>query len=387
MKLLLPFFAIIFFSVAFGQSPKKLNKQLRAQLALDRHKQDSAYSVFQKDETYLNNLRSDIYQKVRGPLADAESRARKSVNAFQRTWTNLKTLGIDPQTLVSDSALLKYPYKSSRDVLKPLKAAWDNFLSFDFEKRDGSDLGQYKVKEQNERLHELISSYQDAFSSSQHQIREQREYITRLEEFKLSLDPLIALYEDLIKRADKAYQILAAKSDELKANYRLKGPKGFPEAYRRVFPDVHDVRLKLQDLEIKEMGSQWTDNVAGMMDPEPKSEPYLVSNQEPVIYEVVEEPASFPGGLDSLKKYLKQHIYYPEIAKDLGIFGKVFLRFVVSDKGEISDVKIQRGVPDCPECDQEAIRVIKAMPNWIPAKNNGKAVHSYFNLPILFKMN
>ena len=399
MKLLLPFFAIIFFSVAFGQSPKKLNKLLRAQLVLDKHKQDSAYSVFLEDRAYLEELRSEIHQKVRDPLADAEREAEKAVYAFEKTSGVLNTLGVDPKTLVSDTVLPKYPYTRSRDIIKPLGEAWDRFPNFDLEKRGGSDLDQYKVKEQNERFSELISSYQDKFKDNQLIYQEQREYITRLEEFKPGIDRLIVLYKDLTVRADKAREVLKGKVNELEANYKLKGPKGFPEAYRRIFPDVHPIPpvkiIDTKSVELKPPGfNLGDDNVAGdgVGIPEgPKAEPGKDSDriavQERIIYQYVDEPASFPGGMQDLFKYLSEHIVYPSEAEEEGIGGKVFLRFVVSDKGEISNVKIQKGVPDCPECDREAIRVIKGMPNWIPGKMDGKPVNSYFNLPIVFKLN
>jgi protein TonB len=75
---------------------------------------------------------------------------------------------------------------------------------------------------------------------------------------------------------------------------------------------------------------------------------------------------------------------YPEMALDAGIGGRVFLRFVVSETGNISNVKVQRGIPDCKECDEEAVRVVRSMPAWKPGKNNGKAVNQWYNLPIRF---
>lgn len=98
----------------------------------------------------------------------------------------------------------------------------------------------------------------------------------------------------------------------------------------------------------------------------------------------VDEPAQFPGGYDALRAYLGKNIRYPSLPYELGIQGKCYIRFVVSKKGDISDVTIMRGVPDCNECDQEAVRVVKGMPDWKPGKSNGKIVNSYFNLPVNF---
>lgn len=107
---------------------------------------------------------------------------------------------------------------------------------------------------------------------------------------------------------------------------------------------------------------------------------------EPVIYDVVDEPADFPGGSEALKKYIADNLKYPEVAKKNGLQGKCYLQFIVSMDGYVSNVKLKKGVPDCPECDAEAIRLVKRMPKWIPGKVNGKNVHSTFSLPIFFKL-
>lgn len=106
-----------------------------------------------------------------------------------------------------------------------------------------------------------------------------------------------------------------------------------------------------------------------------------VVEKDPVIYG--EEP-EFPGGRKALLAYLKKAIVYPEKAAAAGIGGKVYLKFIVTDEGEIRDVKVSRGIPECPECDAEAVRVVKAMPLWIPYAIKGEPVHSYMSLPIRF---
>lgn len=107
---------------------------------------------------------------------------------------------------------------------------------------------------------------------------------------------------------------------------------------------------------------------------------------EEEIFTVVDEPADFPGGMTALKSYLQEAIVYPESAKKAKIEGNTYLKFVVSKHGNISNVSVQRGVPDCPECDQEAMRVVKSMPKWTSAKIGGKAVHSWYNLPVKFEL-
>lgn len=113
---------------------------------------------------------------------------------------------------------------------------------------------------------------------------------------------------------------------------------------------------------------------------------YIPQKIHEEIYTIVDEPAEFPGGIGAMKQYIKDNLVYPLTAKENSIQGKCYLRFVVNGDGSISDVKVARGVADCPECDKEAIRVIKSMPNWKPGTSNGVIVKSYYTLPIAFVM-
>ncbi|WP_341899855.1 energy transducer TonB [Fluviicola taffensis] len=119
---------------------------------------------------------------------------------------------------------------------------------------------------------------------------------------------------------------------------------------------------------------------------EPKSETPTIEPQQEPIYAFVEEPAEFPTGATGFFSYVKENLRYPENARKSKIEGKCFLQFVVQKDGSISDVKVKKGVPDCPECDAEAIRLLKSMPNWKPGVNNGEKVNSLFSIPVTFKL-
>jgi protein TonB len=97
---------------------------------------------------------------------------------------------------------------------------------------------------------------------------------------------------------------------------------------------------------------------------------------------MVNTQPQFPGGDDAKAKFLTDNLKYPEEAKKLGIQGKVFVTFTVKVDGSINDVKVQRGIGG--GCDEEAVRVIKKMPNWSPAILNGKAVSYQMTFPIKF---
>ena len=101
------------------------------------------------------------------------------------------------------------------------------------------------------------------------------------------------------------------------------------------------------------------------------------------LYSVDEMPV-FVGGDKALFEYLGNNIKYPKIEIQRGVEGRVYVEFVVGKKGEITDVKVLRGVSEA--LDAEAIRVVKAMPNWLPGKQKGRAVKVRYKMPISFKL-
>ena len=107
--------------------------------------------------------------------------------------------------------------------------------------------------------------------------------------------------------------------------------------------------------------------------------------EEAQIFTVVESMPSFPGGPNARIRYLAENIKYPQMARESGIQGRVFVTFVVETNGSVTDVKIMRVIGG--GCDEEALRVIKNMPKWNPGKQRGKPVRVQFNMPILFKLN
>ena len=90
----------------------------------------------------------------------------------------------------------------------------------------------------------------------------------------------------------------------------------------------------------------------------------------------------FPGGDEALLQYLLDNIQYPPCAEEGLSFGRVVLQFSVLKSGEISDVEVISGV--APKLDAEVVRVVEAMPNWIPAKRDGEKVDALFQLPVSF---
>lgn len=100
------------------------------------------------------------------------------------------------------------------------------------------------------------------------------------------------------------------------------------------------------------------------------------------IYSFTEQIPEFIGGEKAMKTYFKENMQYPDLAKQEKIHGKVIVKFVVNENGSLTDVHVTRGIGG--GCDEEALRLVKAMPLWAPAKQNGKVVKCYFTVPVEF---
>ena len=110
-------------------------------------------------------------------------------------------------------------------------------------------------------------------------------------------------------------------------------------------------------------------------------QPKSLSADEQIFF-IVEEMPEYPGGEMELRKFIANSVKYPTDAQDKGIQGKVYVTFVVSKDGSIADAKIARGVN--PSLDAEALRVVNALPKWMPGKQKGKAVNVSYTVPINF---
>ena len=107
-------------------------------------------------------------------------------------------------------------------------------------------------------------------------------------------------------------------------------------------------------------------------------------DEEQVIFQVVEEMPSFPGGMRECMMFLGRNIKYPVLAQEAKIEGRVIVQFVVDKDGSITDTKVVRSVS--PELDAEALRVVGMMPKWNPGKQRGKAVAVKYTMPIMFSI-
>ncbi len=102
------------------------------------------------------------------------------------------------------------------------------------------------------------------------------------------------------------------------------------------------------------------------------------------IFTVVEQPPQYPGGMPALSAYLSKNLTYPKKAAKKNTEGTVYVNFVVNSAGKVSEITVLKGIGH--GCDEEAVRVVKNMADWVPGTQGGRKVSVRYNLPIKFKL-
>jgi protein TonB len=144
-------------------------------------------------------------------------------------------------------------------------------------------------------------------------------------------------------------------------------------------PMIETIEIVPDDEEVPEIDFTLLDE-----EPEEIPDDTPVEIVEEEIVDVPEKEPSFPGGAAEMSKWIQEHVKYPELAREMGEQGTVYVKFVVNKDGSIEQVALGKGISDA--LDKEAIRVVKAMPKWTPGEQAGKPVRVRFTLPIFFRL-
>ena len=173
-----------------------------------------------------------------------------------------------------------------------------------------------------------------------------------------------------VKSSVKFTPPVIKKDDEVKPEEELKSQE-----------DLNKTNTAIGSFDVKgndEAGGEVLKAKEVIAQPEPPKE------EETKVFDVVEVMPSFPGGQAALFEWLSKNIKYPVVAEENGVQGRVIVTFVVERNGSITDVQVVKSVD--PSLDKEAVRVVKAMPHWIPGKQNGSAVRVKFTVPVTFRL-
>ena len=173
-----------------------------------------------------------------------------------------------------------------------------------------------------------------------------------------------------VKSSVKFTPPVIKKDDEVKPEEELKSQE-----------DLNKTNTAIGSFDVKgndETGGEVLKAKEVIAQPEPPKE------EETKVFDVVEVMPTFPGGQQALFEWLSKNIKYPVVAEENGVQGRVIVTFVVERNGSITDVQVVKSVD--PSLDKEAVRVVKAMPHWIPGKQNGSAVRVKFTVPVTFRL-
>lgn len=141
-----------------------------------------------------------------------------------------------------------------------------------------------------------------------------------------------------------------------------------------------DVKIENElEIEDSEADENTIINVAPVIETRQEEE-----EEEEIFFNVIEEPAEFPGGDRALYKFIHDNVKYPVIAQENGIQGKVYVKFVVDQEGRAINAEVARPVDK--SLDAEALRVINSLPRFKPGKQRGRAVKVYYTAVINFQL-
>lgn len=337
-----------------AQTPAELNAQLRQELLTVKAKSEEITPVFEKMYQSFNAYSDSLLPHFKAisfsPLVTRYTQFNSyqdSIECINRTYS--KTVPFN--YLVNDRS---FP---ARDKYSPCMVSVNEVLRVkqDVKYRPHEAvLGQKSVEEENEDLEESIQGYIIKNERMLSFLDEAPAAFNRRNDLESTINYLKTEYACEVVKVDQYITVLKDTVAHARKNY-LANPE--TSKFKHCF-----YKEKI------------------VSEPLPPPPP-----QESVIFDVTEEMAEFVGGREAMIKYLSENLVYPESAKKNGIEGKVYLKFVISVSGNISNVSVKKSIPDCKECDTEAVRVVKNMPDWKPAKNNGKPVNSWYTLPITFK--
>lgn len=100
----------------------------------------------------------------------------------------------------------------------------------------------------------------------------------------------------------------------------------------------------------------------------------------------VESPPRFPGGDEALVAYLNKNLHYPEAMQEAKVEGLVQVVFTITDVGAVTNVRVEQGIANGAALNEEALRVVRAMPNWEPARVRGVTIPMEYKLPVRFEL-
>jgi hypothetical protein len=402
MKAFILLLSLLFSAASiFAQSKKKINEQLNAELAVIHAKYDSV--------TDLVSAKADQLMIRQGDFAAAQLRntQRQGTNLMdalskvEKPYNQLIRLEKDPAKLVNlndlKAEIARFQKKQlATELPKEMMEAQDPVLL-----ADAIPVKKRSRKAQNVWLREELIRYSLAIEKNMVKLNQINDYSAAIDRIRPQLDSVYWSYEEVL------YNLAVGEANLWDSIHKLREfslkdwPKNFSPVFERAFgkPERNEivdwgtgVRYAYSErLELEPTFIRYANPIPiNEFSVEKMKEQGQVNRFKPdpsIVYSYVDEQAEFPGGRVALMQFIRDNFRIPEITEDIGLAGRIRMSFIVLEDGSIMDVKVEKGIADCPGCDREAIRIIKKMPKWKPAKLKGRIVKSHYNLPIQIHLN
>ena len=144
-------------------------------------------------------------------------------------------------------------------------------------------------------------------------------------------------------------------------------------------PTKNDTQPELSDYEQERLNPG-----SGTIVPEEEEIPETIGMPDDNAVDFAEVEPQFPGGESEMVQFIQDNVTYPELSREMGEEGTVYVQFVVGTDGSIENVRVLKGVSEL--LDKEAVRVIKKMPKWTPGMQEGEPIRVRYQIPIKFSI-
>lgn len=344
------FLALFSLQTSFAQSKKKKkNAYLKLELEKRTESYDSLKYVFYVD---LYEFEDGIKKTCRNLLTTSSmsenevARWESDIKGYQSKLMRLKERFSSLKEFELPEAKINPHLEKNLNLFDPV-----------YVEIERKSLPDKRLKIQNAFLEERIHAYDSIFRLNEQTIRNMHLFKQGLLLIYPTLLEKQQLYDEYITYLKKENTNLINQLNKLYDEDLKKGSKNSPDVYSDVFPKG---RIPNNS---------------------------IVKYEESYSYCMIKEDADFPGGLQNLKYYVRKNYHIPDIALEMGLEGKTWVRFTIQEDGSVSDVKVIKGITDCLECDREAIRVVRQMPHWRPAMMDGRAVKTMYRMPFEIRLN
>jgi len=180
---------------------------------------------------------------------------------------------------------------------------------------------------------------------------------------------------------DRKIVLVEEEMVEITQQEKIELPPPPPAHQSILFQEVADDIHIESDIEINVEADASTEIEAVTWERPAVKEEVLVEEE---IFVIVEQVPEYPGGDEARLNFLRNNIKYPQMAREAGIQGTVYVGFTVEKDGSVTQIKIVRGIGG--GCDEEAVRVTRLMPKWKAGKQRGKEVRVSYTMPIKFTL-